>query len=146
MREASCCRVEVVKGGAGVRRAGFFSTEWIFRLAPSTAAWAARAGGHGPHWDYRGAHDPAHWAELDPAFEACAKGGEQSPVNIDKTLKVALPALEFSYGTAQASVVNNGHTIQVNLPAGQVLKVDGRSFELLQFHFDKVFNSVVTSL
>ncbi|MFM2065360.1 MAG: hypothetical protein RLZZ584_269 [Pseudomonadota bacterium] len=100
-----------------------------------SGAWAARAEGHGPHWDYKGAHDPAHWAELDPAFEACAKGGEQSSVNIDKTVKVALPTLEFSYGKAQASVVNNGHTIQVNLPAGHTLKVDGQTFELLQFHF-----------
>ncbi|MEY4752363.1 MAG: hypothetical protein RJA44_38 [Pseudomonadota bacterium] len=99
---------------------------------------AAQADGHGPHWSYADPHhhsDPAHWAELDPAFESCAKGTHQSPVNIGAAQKAELPALEFSYGTAKPSIVNNGHTIQVNVPAGQKLKVGEQSYELLQFHF-----------
>src|SRR5580692_10510395 len=43
LREASCCRVEVVKGGGGVRRAGFFSTDETLKVAASTAALAALA-------------------------------------------------------------------------------------------------------
>src|ERR1700727_2351289 len=43
LREASCCRVEVVKGGGGERRAGFFSSERTVKLAASTAALAAWA-------------------------------------------------------------------------------------------------------
>ena len=43
LREASCCRVEVVKGGAGLRRAGFFSTEATVKRAAWTAALAASA-------------------------------------------------------------------------------------------------------
>ena len=43
LRLASCCRVEVVKGGAGARRAGFFSTERTVKAPAATAARAARA-------------------------------------------------------------------------------------------------------
>ena len=32
-------------------------------------------------------------------------------------------------------MLNNGHTIQVNYRPGSVLKVNGREFELKQFHF-----------
>lgn len=31
LRAASCCRVEVVKGGAGDRLAGFFSTDLMVK-------------------------------------------------------------------------------------------------------------------
>jgi carbonic anhydrase len=116
------------------------ATSRIVRLAMTTAlvvgAWSAHAEGHhAGHWDYKGEGAPAHWGELDPAFETCAKGGHQSPVNIGATEKVALPALDFTYSSAKAAVVNNGHTVQVNLPAGNTLKVGEQSYELLQFHF-----------
>ena len=94
------------------------------------------AEGQAPHWAYTGHHgSPAHWAELDPAFETCAKGTKQSPVDIGKTVKTALPKLEFAYGSVAPVIVNNGHTVQVNLPAGQSLKIGDQSYELLQFHF-----------
>jgi len=100
------------------------------------AGLAVHAQGHAPHWVYKGAHgDAAHWGELDPAFEACAKGQSQSPIDIRKTVKADLPALTFAYGNAAPTLVNNGHTIQVNLPAGNQLKIGEQSYELLQFHF-----------
>lgn len=100
------------------------------------SGWAAHAEGPAPHWAYTGHHgSPAHWAELDPAFETCAKGTKQSPVDISKTVKTALPKLEFAYGSVAPVIVNNGHTVQVNLPAGQSLKIGDQSYELLQFHF-----------
>lgn len=101
----------------------------------SIASLAAQADGHGPHWGYGGHGGPAHWAELDPAFETCAKGSTQSPVNISKTEKTELPALDFQYSATAPTIVNNGHTVQVNLPAGNTLKIGDQSYELLQFHF-----------
>lgn len=100
------------------------------------SGWAVHAAGQAPHWAYKGHHGaPAHWAELDPAFETCATGLKQSPIDIRKTVKTDLPALEFGYGSAAPTLVNNGHTVQVNLPAGQTLKVGEQTYELLQFHF-----------
>jgi carbonic anhydrase len=97
------------------------------------AALGARAAA--PHWTYVGEDGPKHWAELDHGFEACAKGTRQSPIDISKTVKVDLPKLDFQYTETTASLVNNGHTIQVNLPPGQKLTVGDKTFELLQFHF-----------
>ena len=104
--------------------------------ALALSGWAAHAEGQAPHWAYHGHHgEPAHWAELDPAFETCAKGQAQSPIDIRKTLKTDLPALDFHYGSVAPVLVNNGHTIQVNFPAGQTLKIADQTYELLQFHF-----------
>lgn len=103
-------------------------------IALCTAA-AANAQGANPHWEYKGKHGATHWGELEAGFEACARGAAQSPVNIRKTVKEALPALDFQYTPAAPTLLNNGHTVQVNMPAGSKLVVDGKPMELLQFHF-----------
>ena len=100
------------------------------------AGFAVQAQGHAPHWNYERGHEgPAHWAELDQAFERCAKGMNQSPIDIRKAVKADLPALQFNYGQAVPTLVNNGHSIQVNVPAGQTLTLGEQRYELLQFHF-----------
>ncbi|MDQ3058624.1 MAG: carbonic anhydrase family protein [Pseudomonadota bacterium] len=100
------------------------------------SSWAAQAEGQGPHWTYQGHHGaPERWAGLDPAFETCAKGLKQSPIDIRNTVRTALAPLEFGYTRAAPVIVNNGHTVQVNLPAGQTLKIGEQTYELLQFHF-----------
>lgn len=102
--------------------------------AVGLASLAAKADGPGPHWGYHGHNGPGHWAELDPAFETCAKGDSQSPINISKTEKADLPALGFQYGSVSPTIWNNGHTVQVSVPAGNSLKVGEQGYELLQFH------------
>lgn len=87
------------------------------------------------HWDYRGPHGVAHWADIDPAYESCAKGQGQSPIDIRNAQAAQLPALEFSYGSVTPTIVNNGHTIQVNVPNGQFLRLADHRYELVQFHF-----------
>lgn len=89
------------------------------------------------HWGYKGHGNPGHWAELNPDFKACAIGKHQSPINIE-TRKVKsgdLPSLSLAYSAGEAEVINNGHTIQVNLKAGGDMVLDGKHFHLLQFHF-----------
>jgi carbonic anhydrase len=93
--------------------------------------------GH-PHWEYGKGHEgPAHWSELSPEYNACGPGKHhhQSPIDIRGAKKADLPALEIAYQPGQFSVVNNGHTIQVNVPAGSTVTVAGHSYELQQFHF-----------
>lgn len=87
-----------------------------------------------PHWDY-GRHGAAHWAELDPGFQGCATGRAQSPIDIRHAEAAPLPALDFAYGRVAPSIVNNGHTVQVNVRPGQSLRIDGHAYELVQFHF-----------
>lgn len=98
----------------------------------------AAAGAHaaGPHWGYDKHHGgPAHWSELDAQYESCGLGRQQSPVDIRHAVPADLPALDFNYPALAPTLVNNGHTVQINLPAGASLQVGERSLQLLQFHF-----------
>ena len=88
-----------------------------------------------PHWTYTGSEGAAHWSEIDASFAQCALGHQQSPIDITRTVKTALPQLVFHYGSATPTIWNNGHTVQVNLPPGNTLQVGDQTYELLQFHF-----------
>ncbi|MFZ2826249.1 carbonic anhydrase family protein, partial [Hydrogenophaga sp.] len=98
---------------------------------------ARGAKGHDPHWSYEGEHGPEHWAGVKPEFDTCAVGKRQSPVHIQDTGTLQGPAepLQFDYRPTGGSVVNNGHTIQVDLEPGNTLSVRGSTYQLLQFHF-----------
>jgi carbonic anhydrase len=100
-------------------------------LAAGTAAMAA-----GPHhWGYAGEGAPGNWGKLDPAFATCATGKEQSPIDLAKSTKAERGAAQFDYKDGTAEIVNNGHTVQVNYQPGSAITVDGRAYELKQFHF-----------
>ncbi|MBB3014878.1 carbonic anhydrase [Cupriavidus alkaliphilus] len=100
-------------------------------LAP--AAWA----GNEPHWSYTGPTGTSHWAKLDQAYQTCALGKHQSPIDIrtGKARPADLKPIGFGYAAATGTVVNNGHTVQVNLPAAGQIELDGVPYKLLQFHF-----------
>jgi carbonic anhydrase len=96
-----------------------------------------RAGAHAGHWDYEGSAGPQAWGRLKPEFATCASGKRQSPIDIRDGIKVELDALQFSYKPGGFRVIDNGHTVQVNVDAGNRIVVQGRQFELLQFHFHR---------
>lgn len=108
----------------------------LFALSTLGATGIALAGDGKAHWGYEGKHGADSWGALEGA-KTCSIGNKQSPIDIkDKDAKPAsLPALSFKYGTIAPSIVNNGHTVQVNVPAGNTLQVGDQSYELLQFHF-----------
>jgi carbonic anhydrase len=91
-----------------------------------------------PHWSYEGAEGPDKWGELDAANKVCSIGGQQSPINIGETIKAQLQPLKIAWGKTAESIVNNGHTIQVNMPEGSTMSAGGGgNFRLLQFHFHR---------
>ena len=89
------------------------------------------------HWGYEGAGAPQNWGDLKEEFVTCKTGQKQSPIDIvtSEAARADLPAIEFQYREAPLSIVNNGHTIQVNYPAGSSIRVGDAVYELLQFHF-----------
>jgi carbonic anhydrase len=89
------------------------------------------------HWDYAGEQGPQAWGRLKPEYAQCASGERQSPIDIRGGIAVQLEPIQFDYQTTGFSVIDNGHTVQVNLPAGNAITVLGRRFELLQFHFHR---------
>ncbi|UTY59588.1 carbonic anhydrase [Massilia sp. erpn] len=102
-------------------------------LLPSQAFAADKEQGHS--WTYEGKHGPKHWSELNDDYKTCKLGHHQSPIDIRKTSKAELPKIEFDYKPATPRILDNGHTVQVNFGAGSGITLDGKRYELLQFHF-----------
>lgn len=91
----------------------------------------------GAHWSYDGAGGPAKWGDLDTANKACAVGLQQSPIDIEATIKSQLPALKLNWGKSADTIVNNGHTIQLNFAEGSTLLLGDVKYKLLQVHFHR---------
>ena len=89
------------------------------------------------HWSYAGEAGPERWGELGAAFATCGSGEQQSPIDIPASIVPGhLSALTFDYAPGPATIVNNGHTMQVGLTEGaNVLEIDGEAYSLIQFHF-----------
>ena len=90
---------------------------------------------HKAHWGYKGDVGPSHWSQLNEKFSMCSKGNMQSPINIIASDDKDLKPLGFSYNTNSSDVINNGHTVQVNIKSGSTVTIDGIAYELKQFHF-----------
>ncbi|MCG8556618.1 MAG: carbonic anhydrase family protein [Proteobacteria bacterium] len=90
-----------------------------------------------PHWGYSGHEGPQHWGDLSPAFEQCKLGMEQSPIDIQASAATPtdLPNIHFNYQPFPLEIVNNGHTIVINVEEGSHIEVGGSVYELIQFHF-----------
>jgi carbonic anhydrase len=81
------------------------------------------------HWDYS---NPAAWPGV------CSTGKAQSPIDIVKSSTAKLPPLNISWPGSADSIVNNGHTIQLNFKSGGLLAVgDNKYTPLNQFHFHR---------
>jgi carbonic anhydrase len=106
--------------------------------APAEAGAPAPAHHEGEvHWAYDGANGPQAWGKLKSEFNVCAIGKRQSPINIEESATLQGPAepLQFNYTPSSGTVVNNGHTIQVDLYGDNSVTVRGSVYKLLQFHF-----------
>lgn len=87
------------------------------------------------HWTYEGEEGPAHWGSLSEDFAACGVGTMQSPIDISGTASGGAGELGFDYRDTVLDIVNNGHTVQVNIASDSTATLAGRSYKLLQFHF-----------
>ena len=87
-------------------------------------------------WDYTGKRGELNWGKLDPAYQACSKGHEQSPIDIHGAhLNKALAPIEFHYISGSVTLVNTGHTVEVQVKPGSYIVAGGVRYELVQFHF-----------
>ncbi|MEI8327258.1 MAG: carbonic anhydrase family protein, partial [Betaproteobacteria bacterium] len=89
------------------------------------------------HWSYEGETGPQAWGQLKSEFNVCAIGKRQSPIHIEEgsTLQGPAEPLQIDYAPSKGSVVNNGHTIQVDLEGDNSITVRGSVFKLVQMHF-----------
>lgn len=85
------------------------------------------------HWSYEGETGPQNWSKLEKDYFWCELKN-QSPIDISKeyTIKANLPLLKLDYKKVEnPEIINNGHTIQVNIPNENKLT----EYSLKQFHF-----------
>ncbi len=88
------------------------------------------------HWAYDGAGAPENWPNLDPKNKICAIGERQSPIDIKDGIKVDLEPIKFKYQPSTFRIVDNGHTVQVEVGEGSI-SLTGKTYELVQFHFHR---------
>jgi hypothetical protein len=87
-----------------------------------------------PHWGYDGVMGPDNWGK---EFPTCGKGKSQSPLNIKSPFVKGRISVTADYKAGPLRILNNGHTIQVNVKPGSKLRIDGVPHDLLQFHFHR---------
>jgi carbonic anhydrase len=88
------------------------------------------------HWGYEGEVGPELWHELAPEWATCIEGEAQSPIDLSSVLSPNVPAdMSIDYRPGPLTIVNNGHTIQVNVEAGSGFNLGDEHWRLLQFHF-----------
>jgi carbonic anhydrase len=110
-----------------------FLSAWVAMLFAS----CAHAGGPETVWEYEGEKGSRAWGKLDSAFSACGVGKRQSPINIEEreAERGGLKPIPFSYKAGPGEILNNGHTIQVNLTNSGSARFEGLEYRLVQFHF-----------
>lgn len=90
------------------------------------------------HWSHhKGDDGPENWKNLCDGFTACG-GHAQSPINIitkDVVTGKALLTPKFSYGKSKVNIINNSHTVQFNVDGENKVNLNGKDYQLLQFHY-----------
>lgn len=120
------------------------SEEAMTEEAMTEEAMAEEVAHEAPHWGYEGDIGPENWGELADAFIDCKEGQSQSPIDIANPAPAELANLVFDYQPSAVKILNNGHTIQVNYDVGSSLTVDGKTYNLLQFHFHAPSEHAIT--
>ncbi len=87
------------------------------------------------HWSYEGERGPASWGKIDKQFEQCLQGREQSPIDLRWRKPSKGRSISFHYNESPAKIVDNGHTVQVNFSPGSKVDIDGKFYDLVNFHF-----------
>ena len=86
-------------------------------------------------WGYGAENGPAVWGRLSEDYRLCDEGRRQSPIDLADASPKRSPKVIFNYRSSPLTVVNNGHTVQVNYAEGSSIGIEGTSYQLLQFHF-----------
>jgi carbonic anhydrase len=122
-----------------IRAALVLSWASCLMTLPAAGGWepaqAAEKGGHGPKWSYEGDSGPEHWGKLSEDWHVCTFGTQESPIDLQGAIPARMGELEVRYAEMPMTILNNGHTVQVNAAPGATLGLHGQDYELLQVHF-----------
>lgn len=111
------------------------------KARPTSEHAAEKAGDRAPahagpvHWTYSGETGPDSWGDLADGFSQCKTGHMQSPIDLGAADIQGQINVRTAYRPGTLSVLNNGHTIQVNFPEGSILSSGISRYKLVQVHF-----------
>jgi carbonic anhydrase len=89
-----------------------------------------------PNWSYEGKTGPLVWGKLDPAYRACSKGHEQSPLDIHKAhLDKSLQPLGFHYIAGPMTLENTGTGIVARVDRDSFMVAGGVRYQLVEIDF-----------
>jgi carbonic anhydrase len=123
--------IAAVAAGAAMALAGCGEDDET--VTEDTATQGAEADA-APDWSYSGDTGPEHWGSLSPAYAACSRGAEQSPIDL-RDGGGAPPRLEVGYGESPLELFNNGHSVEASAEGDNTISLDGKTYGLDQFHF-----------
>mmetsp|Transcript_13929 Transcript_13929/g.24113 ORF Transcript_13929/g.24113 Transcript_13929/m.24113 type:complete len:296 (-) Transcript_13929:547-1434(-) len=112
-------------------------------------------------WGYAGEVGPEQWGKLCPEYAIAVDGKAQSPIDLPRPCLKACASedsmdmddeakddnkdeakessetqpVTLKLKSAPGTIINNGLTIMVNAEGASSFKVNGREYELAQFHF-----------
>lgn len=90
----------------------------------------------GAKWTYEGKTGPLVWGKLDPSYEACSKGHEQSPIDIRGAhLNKTLEPLEFHFIAGPVTLENTGRGLVAHVDPGSELVAGGAHYHLVELDF-----------
>jgi carbonic anhydrase len=89
------------------------------------------------NWGYAGLGAPENWEKLKPGYALCGKGKRQSPIDIRGGIRVDLEPIRFDYRLTEFRIVDNGHTVQVDVGEGSGITIMGRYYPLSHLHFHR---------
>lgn len=86
-------------------------------------------------WSYEGDRGVAHWGDLSRGYQVCSTGTQQSPIDLGNAISAQLEPIKLDWKKSSGTMLNNGHTIQIDVAPGNMLTYGGKVYELQQFHF-----------
>ncbi len=105
-------------------------------LCAGILAGGAASAQQGAAWSYDGRTGPLNWGRLDPAYQACRSGKQQSPLDIHGAhLNKGLQPIAFHYVSGPMTLVNDGHTVRVTPTAGSYMVANGVRYDLTALSF-----------
>jgi len=105
-------------------------------LAAAVLSLSTVCAAQGANWSYEGHAGPLVWGKLDPAYVACSKGREQSPLDIRGAhLNKSLDPLRFHYVAGPMTLENTGRGIVAHVDRGSWMEAAGARYELIELDF-----------
>jgi len=105
-----------------------------------TSACLYKRQGEHAAWSYDGRTGPLLWHTLSPEWAICATGANQSPIDINSTIRTVTGS-SFDYPSeADFTMLNNGHSVD-STPAAHEdatafrATLGGEHYQLVGFHF-----------